>query len=98
MHDRKHGRMMHFSVWRQDKFRASSISDSQMRSGLPCGAASVHSGTIGRAWPKNNGIRIDHLLLLYTSTLTSLEIQASPGRGAREKPPDLAPIWAELDI
>ncbi len=50
------------------------------------------------AWPKNNGIRIDHLLLSPEATdhLQTCQIDKNPR--AWEKPSDHTPIWIELDI
>lgn len=50
------------------------------------------------AWRKDNGIRIDHLLLTPQAAdrLTACEIDREPRGG--EKPSDHTPIWAELDI
>ncbi|MBO6635482.1 exodeoxyribonuclease III [Parvibaculum sp.] len=52
----------------------------------------------GGAWQKDNGIRIDHLLLSPQAAdrLTASDIDRNV-RG-REKPSDHVPIWAELDI
>ncbi len=50
------------------------------------------------AWQKNNGIRIDHLLLSPQAAdrLSAAGIDAAV-RG-REKPSDHVPVWVELDI
>ncbi|QIE55365.1 exodeoxyribonuclease III [Pikeienuella piscinae] len=50
------------------------------------------------AWAKNNGIRIDHLLLTPEAAdrLTACEIDRRPRGG--EKPSDHTPIWADIDI
>ena len=50
------------------------------------------------AWPKNNGIRIDHFLLspLAADYLSDCVIERD-WRG-REKPSDHVPIWVDLDI
>ncbi len=50
------------------------------------------------AWEKNNGIRIDHVLLTPQAAdrLVTCEIDAAI-RG-REKPSDHVPIWVELDL
>lgn len=50
------------------------------------------------AWERNNGIRIDHLLLSPQAAdrLTGAGIDSAV-RG-REKPSDHVPVWAELDI
>lgn len=50
------------------------------------------------AWRKDNGIRIDHILLTPQAAdrLGACEIDRAPRGG--EKPSDHTPIWAELDI
>ncbi len=50
------------------------------------------------AWQKDNGIRIDHLLLSPQAAdrLTGCDIDKTP-RG-REKPSDHTPVWIELSI
>lgn len=50
------------------------------------------------AWQKNNGLRIDHLLLSPEAAmrLIACEIDKSPRGG--EKPSDHTPIWADLRI
>ncbi len=52
----------------------------------------------GGAWAKDNGIRIDHILLSPQAAdrLTACDIDRNV-RG-REKPSDHVPIWAELDF
>ena len=49
------------------------------------------------AWAKDNGLRIDHLLLSPQATdrLTACDIDRN-ARG-REKPSDHVPVWVELD-
>ncbi len=49
------------------------------------------------AWPKDHGIRIDHLLLSPQATdrLVDCDIDSEP-RG-REKPSDHVPVWCELE-
>ncbi len=51
----------------------------------------------GGAWQKNNGIRIDHLLL--TPQAADLLTDARVDRHVRgwEKPSDHVPVWVELD-
>ncbi len=51
----------------------------------------------GGAWQKDNGIRIDHLLLSPQATdrLTACEIDSDP-RG-KKKASDHTPVWCELD-
>ncbi len=50
------------------------------------------------AWQKNNGIRIDHLLLSPQAAdrLVAADVDKAP-RGT-EKPSDHTPVWVELDI
>ncbi|MEX2520129.1 MAG: exodeoxyribonuclease III [Paracoccaceae bacterium] len=50
------------------------------------------------AWPKNNGIRIDHILLTPQAAdrLIACEIDRGPRDGV--KPSDHTPIWADLEI
>ena len=50
------------------------------------------------AWQKDNGIRIDHLLLSPQAAdrLVAAGVDRSP-RGT-EKPSDHTPVWVELDI
>lgn len=50
------------------------------------------------AWRKNNGIRIDHLLLTPQAAdrLTACEIDRKPRNG--EKPSDHTPIWADIRV
>ena len=50
------------------------------------------------AWQKNNGIRIDHLLLSPQAAdrLVAADVDKGP-RGA-EKPSDHTPVWAELEL
>jgi exodeoxyribonuclease III len=52
----------------------------------------------GGAWPKNHGIRIDHLLLSPQAAdrLTACDIDKSP-RGW-QKPSDHVPVWAQLAV
>lgn len=52
----------------------------------------------GHAWPKNRGIRIDHLLLSPQAAdrLEACDIDRAP-RGW-EKPSDHVPVWAELAV
>lgn len=50
------------------------------------------------AWQKDNGIRIDHLLLSPQAAdrLTACDIDRAP-RG-REKPSDHTPVWIDLEV
>ena len=51
------------------------------------------------SWERNNGIRIDHLLLSPQALdrLTKAGIDKEV-RGASEKPSDHVPVWVELSI
>ena len=50
------------------------------------------------AWQRNNGIRIDHLLLSPQAAdrLVSADVDKGPRGG--EKPSDHTPVWIELDV
>ncbi len=50
------------------------------------------------AWPRDKGIRIDHLMLTPQAAdrLTACGIDRSPRGG--EKPSDHTPIWAEVEV
>ena len=50
------------------------------------------------AWPKNHGIRIDHVLLTPQAAdrLVACGIDAEV-RG-RDKPSDHVPVWVDLDV
>lgn len=50
------------------------------------------------AWPRNNGIRIDHFLLSpgVADHLTACGIDRTPR--ALEKPSDHTPVWVEIDL
>jgi exodeoxyribonuclease III len=51
------------------------------------------------SWERNNGIRIDHLLLSPQAADRLKACQIDKGvRGASEKPSDHVPIWIELKI
>ena len=50
------------------------------------------------AWEKNNGIRIDHLLLSPQAADLLKDVGISKNERAREKPSDHVPVWIELDI
>lgn len=50
------------------------------------------------AWPKNNGIRIDHLLLSPQATDHLLSCEIDKFTRAWEKPSDHVPVWINLDI
>ncbi|MEQ3750448.1 MAG: exodeoxyribonuclease III [Celeribacter sp.] len=49
------------------------------------------------AWSRNNGIRIDHLLLSPQAADLLLDCQIDKDIRDREKPSDHVPIWIELD-
>lgn len=50
------------------------------------------------AWPRNDGIRIDHILLSprLADRLTTASIDRTPR--ALDKPSDHTPVWAEFDL
>ena len=50
------------------------------------------------AWPKNHGIRIDHLLLTPQAADRLVGCGVDAGIRAREKPSDQVPVWAEVDV
>lgn len=50
-----------------------------------------------RAWEKNNGIRIDHLLLSPQAADLLQDAQIDKAVRAGEKPSDHVPVWIELD-
>ena len=49
------------------------------------------------AWERNNGIRIDHLLLSPQAADLLLDAQIDKEERGREKPSDHVPVWVELD-
>lgn len=49
------------------------------------------------AWEKNNGIRIDHLLLSPQAADLLSEVQIDKEVRGEEKPSDHVPVWVELD-
>ena len=49
------------------------------------------------AWPKNNGIRIDHLLLSPQAADLMTDCQIDKDVRAGEKPSDHVPVWITLD-
>jgi len=49
------------------------------------------------AWNKDNGIRIDHLLLTPQCADLLQDCQIDRGIRGREKPSDHVPVWIELD-
>jgi exodeoxyribonuclease-3 len=50
------------------------------------------------AWQKNNGIRIDHLLLSPQAADRLTEAGIDRHVRAWEKPSDHVPVWVDLDI
>lgn len=50
------------------------------------------------AWPRNNGLRIDHLLLSPQAGDLLQNAGIDRDERAREKPSDHVPVWCELDI
>ncbi len=52
------------------------------------------------SWERNNGIRIDHILLSPQAAdrLSRLLASTEEVRGAAEKPSDHVPVWCELAI
>lgn len=50
------------------------------------------------AWPKNHGIRIDHILLTPQAADRLQDCRIDSEVRGREKPSDHVPIWAELDL
>lgn len=51
----------------------------------------------GGAWQKNNGIRIDHLMLSPQAADRLVRCEISPQVRAWERPSDHVPVWIELD-
>ena len=49
------------------------------------------------AWQKNNGIRIDHLLLSTQAADRLFAADVDKGPRGTEKPSDHTPVWVELD-
>lgn len=50
------------------------------------------------AWPKNNGIRIDHLLLSPEAADKLVRCDIDKHTRSWERPSDHVPIWIELDL
>ena len=50
------------------------------------------------AWEKDNGIRIDHLLLTPSAADLLVDCQIDRGIRGREKPSDHVPVWVELAL
>jgi exodeoxyribonuclease-3 len=49
------------------------------------------------AWDRNNGIRIDHLLLSPQAADLLADVQIDKEERGRDKPSDHVPVWVELD-
>ncbi len=52
----------------------------------------------GGAWPKNHGIRIDHLLLSPQAADRLVTADIDPIPRGHDQPSDHVPIWCELDV
>ena len=84
----------------REKFRALTnlgLTDAIRAAATP--PASTRSGTIRPApWPKDDGIRIDHLLL--SPQAADRLVDAGIDRHVRgwDKPSDHVPVWIDLDI
>jgi exodeoxyribonuclease-3 len=50
----------------------------------------------GNAWPKGNGLLIDHLLLSPRAADRLLSCEIDSGQRGQEKPSDHVPVWCEL--
>ena len=50
------------------------------------------------AWPKNNGIRIDHVLLSPEAADRLAAVGIDRDLRSRDKPSDHVPVWVELDF
>ena len=50
------------------------------------------------AWQRNNGIRIDHILMSPACADTMSDVGIDAAIRGREKPSDHVPVWVELDI
>jgi len=50
------------------------------------------------AWQKDNGIRIDHLLLSAQAADLLKDCQVDRNPRGKEKPSDHTPVWVELDV
>ncbi len=49
------------------------------------------------AWPKDNGVRIDHLLLSPQAADRLVEAGIDKGPRGKEKPSDHTPVWCSID-
>ncbi len=50
-----------------------------------------------RAWQRNNGIRIDHILMTPQCADLMVDVGIEKELRGREKPSDHVPVWVELD-
>ncbi len=50
------------------------------------------------AWPRNNGIRIDHFLLTPQAADLLRDCQIDAGVRGGDKPSDHVPVWIDLDL
>lgn len=50
------------------------------------------------AWPKNNGLRIDHLLLSPQAADRLTAVGIDKAERGRPEPSDHVPVWCELDV
>ena len=50
------------------------------------------------AWERNNGIRIDHILLTPQAADLLLDCRIDKEVRGRERPSDHVPVWADLDL
>jgi exodeoxyribonuclease-3 len=50
------------------------------------------------AWPKNNGLRIDHLLLSPKAADQLTNVGIDKAERGRPDPSDHVPVWCELDV
>ena len=65
-----------------------------------CDASSVYTfwDYQAGAWQKDNGIRIDHVLLSPEAADRLTAVGIDRGLRGRDKPSDHVPVWAELDL
>ena len=64
----------------------------------PSGAAYSYWDFQRGAWPKDNGIRIDHLLLSPQAADLLQDCQVDRVPRGKEKPSDHTPVWVELAV
>jgi exodeoxyribonuclease-3 len=50
------------------------------------------------AWPKDNGLRIDHLLLSPQAADRLTGVGIDKGERGKQEPSDHVPVWCELDV